>query len=105
VIVDRDDDVATVRGINEMAAREPGVLAVHIAPGTREEPAVVWAILRALGNRIEQLDRPKVRVYWMDAERWLTAHCVSEVAVLCAQHLGDRVTEKSGRISDASGSR
>lgn len=70
VIVDRDDDIATIRAIHALAAREPGVLAVHIAPGTREEPAVVWAILRALGKRFEQLDRPSVRVYWMDAERW-----------------------------------
>jgi hypothetical protein len=63
VIVDRHDDIATVRAIRELAAREPGVLAVSIAPGSQAEPAVVWAILRALGKRIEQLDRTKIKVH------------------------------------------
>jgi hypothetical protein len=54
----------------------------------------VWAILRALGKRIERLDRPNLRVFWMDAERWLTAHRVREIVVLCAQHLGESVTEE-----------
>jgi hypothetical protein len=65
-----------------------------MAPRSEAEPAVVWAILRALGKRIEQLDRTKVKVWWMDAERWVVAHRVSEIVVLCAQHLGDRVTEE-----------
>jgi hypothetical protein len=94
VIVDRRDDIATVWAIRELAAREPGVLAVSIAPRSQAEPAVVWAILRALGKRIEQLDRTKIKVWWMDAERWLVAHRVREMVVLCAQHLGDRATEE-----------
>ena len=57
VIVDRDDDIATVKAIHSLAVRQRGVLVIHIAPATREEPAVVWAILRALGKRIERLDR------------------------------------------------
>jgi hypothetical protein len=55
----------------------------------------VWAILRALGKRIEQLGRTKV--YWMDARRWLVAHAVTEVIVLCAQHLGRDVTDEFER--------
>ena len=94
VIVDRDDDIATVNAIHSLAVRQRGVLVIHIAPATREEPAVVWAILRALGKRIERLDRPNLRVFWMDAERWLTAHRVREIVVLCAQHLGASVTEE-----------
>ena len=94
VIVDRDDDIATVKAIHSLAVRQRGVLVIHIAPATREEPAVVWAILRALGKRIERLDRPNLRVFWMDAERWLTAHRVREIVVLCAQHLGESVTEE-----------
>ena len=94
VIVDRDDDIATVKAIHSLAVRQRGVLVIHIAPATREEPAVVWAILRALGKRIERLDRPNLRVFWMDAERWLTAHRVREIVVLCAQHLGASVTEE-----------
>jgi hypothetical protein len=70
------------------------VLAVSIAPRSEAEPAVVWAILRALGKRIEQLGRTKVKVWWMDAERWLRAHGITEIVALCAQHLGDRVTEE-----------
>jgi hypothetical protein len=94
VIVDREDDIATVRAVHQLAAREPGVLPVNIAPGTRAEPALVWAILRALGKRIEQLERSAGKVWWMDAERWLLAHRVSEVAALGAQHLSDGVTEE-----------
>jgi hypothetical protein len=94
VIVDPDDDIATVAAVHALAAREPGVLAVSIAPGTREEPAVVWAILRALGKRIEQLERAVVKVWWMDAERWLRAHRITEVVVLCAQHLGKRARDE-----------
>jgi hypothetical protein len=54
----------------------------------------VWAILRALGKRIEQLGRTKVKVWWMDAQRWLVAHAVTEMVVLCAQHLDERMTEE-----------
>jgi hypothetical protein len=66
---------------------EAGVLAVSIAPRSEAEPAVVWAILRALGKRIEQLGRTDGRVWWMDAERWLTAHRIAEMVVLGAHHL------------------
>jgi hypothetical protein len=88
VIVDRDDDIATVRAIRDLAAREPGVLAVSIVPGLRADAEVIWAILRALGKRIEQLERTNVKVWWIDAERWLAAHRIDEMVVLCAQHLG-----------------
>jgi hypothetical protein len=47
VIVDRFDDIATVTAIRELAAREPGVLAVSMAPRSEAKSAVVWAILRA----------------------------------------------------------
>jgi len=57
-------------------------------------PAVVWAILRALGKRIERLERTQVKVWWMDAERWLRAHRIAEVVVLCAQHLGDQAAQE-----------
>ncbi len=50
MIVDREDDIATVRAIRALAAREPGVLAVSIVPGVRSETEVIWEILRALGN-------------------------------------------------------
>ena len=87
VIVDPHDDIATAMTIRELAAPEPGVLAVRIAPGSQAEPAVVWAILRALGKRIEQLGRTKVKVYWMDAQRWLVAHAITEVIMLCSSEL------------------
>lgn len=97
VIVDPNDDVGTTRMIHQLAVREPGVLAVSIAPGTRTFPAVIWAILRAMGKRIEQLERPSLKVWWTDAERWLTAHGISEVVVLGAQHLGADVAEELER--------
>ena len=106
VIVDPRDDIATASTIHELAAREPGALAVRIAPGSQAEPAVVWAILRALGKRIEQLGRTKVKVYWTDARRWLVAHVVTEVIVLCAQHLGRDTTDELEReICGGTGSR
>jgi hypothetical protein len=92
VIVDREDDIATVKAIRALAAREPDVLAVSIGPGVRSETDVIWAILRALGKRIEQL-APEIKVWWLSAERWLTAHRINEIAVLCAQNLGARVTD------------
>ena len=94
VIVDPGDDIATVRTIHGLAARERGILAVTIAPGTRAEPAMVWAILRALGKRIERLHRPTVRVHWMDAQRWLVAHGITEMVVVHAQHLDDHLTDE-----------
>jgi hypothetical protein len=33
VIVDPDDDIATVTAVRELAARDPGLLAVSIVPG------------------------------------------------------------------------
>jgi hypothetical protein len=32
--------------------------------------------------------------WWIDAERWLTAHRINEIAVLCAQHLDQRMTDE-----------
>ncbi len=88
VVVDRDDGVDTAKAIHALAARERAVLAVTIAPKSEALPAVIWAILRALGKRIEYLGRSPARVYREDAQRWLRAHGISEVIVLCAQHLG-----------------
>jgi len=93
VIVDPEDDLATTRAIHELAAREPAVLAVSIAPDSRTSAAIVWAILRSLGKRVEQLQRNPVEVWWSDAERWLNAHDIGEVAVLCAQHLDGTLVE------------
>jgi hypothetical protein len=59
VIVDREDDIATVKAIHALAAREPGVLAVSIVPGVRSETEVIWAILRALGKRVDQLTKTR----------------------------------------------
>lgn len=95
-IVDRDDDIATVRAIHALAARNPGVLVLSIPPGIRGERELIWAILRALGKRIERVERVErggPTVSWGDAERWLTAHAVDELVVLCAQHLGQRTLE------------
>ena len=60
---------------------------------------MVWAILRALGKRIDQLTNNKV--WWFDAERWLTAHRITEIAVLCAQHLDQRTIDELKRTSAA----
>jgi hypothetical protein len=92
VILDHEDDIATVKAVRALAAREPGVLAVSIVPGVRSETEVIWAILRALGKRIDQLTNNKV--WWIDAERWLTAHRINEIAILCAQHLDERMTDE-----------
>jgi hypothetical protein len=91
VIVDPDDDIATVTAVRELAARTPGLLVVSIVPGLRSDTEVVWAILRALGKRVEHLRRSSGKVWWTDAAKWLTAHSISEIVVLCAQHLGDRI--------------
>jgi hypothetical protein len=94
VILDPGDDLATIGAIRELAAREPSLLAVMIAPDSRSSPAVVWAILRALGKRVEQLARTPVKVWWDYAARWLVAHRIAEVVVLCAQHLRGGTAEE-----------
>ncbi len=85
VIVDPDNDVATVRAVHRLAAEEPTVLAVAIGPDCRTAPAVVWAILRALGKRIDHLAGASPG--WPDATSWLTAHDIHELVVLGAQRL------------------
>lgn len=90
VIVDRDDDVATVRAIHCLAAEQTTVLAVAVAPDWRTAPALVWAILRALGKTITQL--AAATPTWPDAERWLIAHGITELVVLGAQHLTSPIT-------------
>jgi len=87
VIVDRDDDIATVRTIHRLVTSHPTILAVSIAPDSRAAAAVVWAILRALGKRTEKLGGHTPR--WSDAEVWLRAHEIGEVVVLHAEHLAD----------------
>ncbi len=90
VIVDRDDDVATVRAIHCLAAEQITVLAVAVAPDWRTTPALIWAILRALGKTITQL--AAVTPTWADAERWLIAHGITELVVLGARHLTSPIT-------------
>ena len=98
VIVDRNDDIATVRAIHRLAAGHPAVLAISLGPDSRAAPAVVWAILRALGKRTEKLAGHTPR--WCDAEVWLTAHGIMELVVLRAQHLAatrERELEQLGK--------
>lgn len=85
VIIDPDNDIATVRAIHRLAAGEPTVLAVAIAPDARTPAGVVWAILRALGKRIDKL--ATATPTWPDATCWLIAHAIQELVVLGAQHL------------------
>ncbi|MGA2929933.1 MAG: hypothetical protein ABSG43_28890 [Solirubrobacteraceae bacterium] len=92
VIVDRDDDLATAHAIHNLAARAPTVLAVSIAPDWRDSPAAIWAILRALGNRTENLDVATLN--WQDTQRWLNAHQITELVILRAQHLKERTIQE-----------
>jgi hypothetical protein len=63
VIVDPDDDLATATAIRTLAAREPAMIAVSIAPATHAEAPAIWAILRALGKRVDHLERCPPKVY------------------------------------------
>ena len=98
VIVDRQDDVATTRAIQRLAAEQPTVLAISIAPDTRAGSGVIWAILRALGKRLDRLDRPSPD--WADAERWLVAHRIAELIALRAQHLTGAPAEHLARLGE-----
>jgi len=86
VLVDPHDDVATTRAIHRLATEQPSVLAVSVAPDERTVPAVVWAILRALGKRTDKLS-DKTQPDWHQARSWLRAHLINELIVLRAQHL------------------
>jgi hypothetical protein len=103
VIVDPDDDIATVKAVRELAARTSGLLVVSIVPGLRSDTEVVWAILRALGKRVEYLRRSSGKVWWNDAKTWLTAHLINEIVVLCAQQLDDRILDEFKSRLRASG--
>ncbi|MGI8846348.1 MAG: hypothetical protein ACR2HC_09305, partial [Thermoleophilaceae bacterium] len=85
VLYDLEDDIAVVREIRARAAREPHSLVVAIAPDAHTARGVIWAILRALGKRIEHLDRTSLT--WGDAERWMAAHEICELTVLRAHHM------------------
>jgi len=87
VIVDRNDDIATVRAIHRLAADHLEVLAINIAPDSRAAAAVNWAILRALGKRTDNLGNHTPQR--SDAETWLRAHRIAEIIVLRAHHLVD----------------
>jgi hypothetical protein len=98
VIVDRQDDLATIRAIHRLAADHPTVLAVSIAPDTQTDPGVVWAILRALGKRLDRLDKRSPD--WRDAEQWLMAHRIAELIILRAQHLTDAQVDRLARLAE-----
>lgn len=98
VIVDRHDDFATVRGMHRLAAAHATVLVVTIAPDQRTAPAVVWAILRALGKRTDRLGSRTPT--WPDAKRWLVANCIRELVVLRAQHLTDETFDALRTLAD-----
>ncbi|MGO9750990.1 MAG: hypothetical protein ACLP8S_14895 [Solirubrobacteraceae bacterium] len=85
VVLDSEDELATTQAIHRLAAAEPGVLAVRIAPDARTTPALIWAILRPLGKRLENLagEAPTSHM----AQTWLKAHQITELVVLHAQHL------------------
>jgi hypothetical protein len=85
VVLDSEDELATTQAIHRLAAAEPGVLAVRIAPDARTTPALIWAILRPLGKRLGNLagEVPTSRM----AQTWLKAHQITELVVLHAQHL------------------
>lgn len=101
VVVDPDDDIATLRAIRRLAVQQPSVLAVGIAPDSRTAPAVAWAILRSLGKRIEHLEGETPQ--WHMAETWLKAHQLAELVVLRAQHLNPARRHELARLGERTG--
>ncbi len=97
VLADPGDDIATVHVLHRLASEQPSVLVVAIAPDQRTTPAVIWAILRALGKRAAHL---RVTPSWTDAERWLAAHGIRELILLRAHHL---TRESCRALHDAAG--
>jgi len=91
VLVDLDDDVTVVREIHRLAQRDLGLCVATVPPDSHLSVAVRWAILRALGKRSEQL---RAMPQWFDVTRWLSAHCVTELVLLRAQHLREGVLEE-----------
>jgi hypothetical protein len=98
VLVDRDDDVATIQAIHRLATDHSTMLAATIAPDWRSDRAVTWAILRALGKRFDLLG--DLAPDWGHAERWLVAHHIRELIILRAQHLTADHTEHLIRMGD-----
>ena len=61
VIVDPDDDIATTTAVQELAGREPGVLAISIAPDSCLSAQVVWAVLARWGSGSNSSTGPATR--------------------------------------------
>jgi hypothetical protein len=101
VLVDRDDDIAVVRELHRLARRERHLCVAAVPPDSHLSVAARWAILRALGKRSQQLSAiPQ----WLDVTRWLTAHRITELVLLQAQHLSEPVLDElaeevAGRLS------
>jgi hypothetical protein len=60
-------------------------VAATIAPDWRSDRSIAWALLHALGKRLEHLG--DLTPDWAHAESWLRAHQTRELIVLRAQHL------------------
>lgn len=101
VIVDRQDDIATSRAIHRLAADEPTLLAISIAPDSQSAPTVIWAILRALGKRTEKLAGKTPQ--WHNAETWLNAHLITELVALRAQHLKPATAHDLTQLAERTG--
>ena len=101
VVVDRHDDIATVRIIDELVDREQGILAVAVPPGHQLVDTIPAAILYALGKRPTRSHRfVEARYSWRLADIWLQAHDIVELIITHAQHLDEPGHERLLRLGE-----
>lgn len=97
VIVDRDNDVATVKALPRWR-RENGVCSRSaLLPAQTLSPRSFGRSCARSANGSNSCHGPRSRVFWIDAARWLVAHQIAEMVVLGAHHLRGGAAEQLER--------
>jgi hypothetical protein len=92
VVCDHDDDLQVVRQLRTRYS-SAGARVVAMPPNTKNTRTAIWRILHALGKRTAS-SRLLSNLAWIDVARWLHAHGVHTLVVLCCQHVSAEVLDE-----------
>jgi hypothetical protein len=106
VVVDPDDDIATVKALYALQASAVDTVVVPVTPRATHFRGLVWDILRALGKRRSpQAPVPYWELSWLAVTRWALAHGVCDLIVLYAQHIDEPLIPNLQRAVEEAGAR
>lgn len=89
VVFDPDDDLHIVRQLRDRYSAG-GARVVAMPPNTTTTRTVIWTILHSLGKR-KASPWLLSNLAWIDVARWLYAHGVHTLVVLCCQHVSPEI--------------